>query len=44
MLSACLIFIVGRILAFCGCVCRHSAAHNASSNLMLHFVLLMQQP
>lgn len=44
MLFASLVFNISCILAFCGCVCRHSAAHNASSNLALHFVLLMQWP
>lgn len=35
---------MGRALAFCGCICNHNAAHNASSNLILHFVLLVHWP
>jgi len=42
MLFAFLVSNMGRVLAFCGCICHHSAAHNASSNPILHFVLPMQ--
>ncbi len=33
MLFASLVFSMGRLLAFCGCICRQGAAHNASSHL-----------
>ncbi len=44
MLFAFLVSNMGCVLAFCGCICHHSAAHNSSSDLVLHFLLLMQQP
>ena len=33
---------IGCVLGFRGCICSHSAAHNASSNPVLHFVLPIQ--